>query len=64
MVSAVFVASSVAEPDIVLIVGQEESWGLALVIDNPSIGAVQQTVLKQNYGFSGFNCRILGLNSE
>jgi hypothetical protein len=53
VVPGMFVPPAVAQPDIVAFVGEHEGWSLALVVDEPSIGAVQEAVL-QNDGFEAW----------
>ena len=50
MVSRMFVASAVAEPNIISFVGKHETWSLIFVIDNPSIRTIKKSVL-QDDGF-------------
>ena len=40
MIAGVFIASAVAKPDIISFVGQHESWGFVLVIDQPGIRTI------------------------
>jgi hypothetical protein len=64
VVAAVFVAPTVPQPDVVALIGQHEPWGLIFIIDEPGVGAVQKSMLKQD-GFEAFlDDGILSLNAE
>jgi hypothetical protein len=44
----VLVASAVAQPHVVALVGQHEPWSLVLVVDDPGVRAVEEAVLEEN----------------
>lgn len=41
MIPRVFVSSAVAEPDIVSPISKHEGWSFILIVDNPSIRAIE-----------------------
>jgi hypothetical protein len=64
VVPGVFVASAVSEPHIVALVSQHEPWRLVLIVDEPSIGTVEESVLQENRFESFFDNRSLSLDAE
>lgn len=40
VVAGVFVASAVAKPNIISLIGKHESWSFVLVVDKPGIRAI------------------------
>lgn len=64
VVSGVLVSSAVSQPDIVALVGQHEAWRFVLIVDEPSIRAVEKSVLQDNGLSSFFDLRALSLYPE
>lgn len=60
----VLVTSVVSEPDIISLVGKDQTWGLILVIDDEGISRVKETVVDQEWLFSSNDLGVLGLDSE
>ena len=64
MVSGVFVTSTIAHPHIVPSICQHESWSLILIIYEPGIRRVQESVLEDDRFESAFDDRVFFLDAE
>lgn len=64
MISRMFVASAVSEPNIIPFVGQHEGRSFVFVIDDPSVGTVKESMLKKYWFEARLNCGIFLLDAE
>jgi hypothetical protein len=64
VISGVFVASIVSEPDIVALIGEHEAGSFVFIIDEESVTGVEKSMLQDDGLESRYDKRILFLNSE
>jgi hypothetical protein len=64
VISGVFVASVVSEPDVVALIGEHEAGSFVLIIDEEGVTGVEKAMLQDDGLESGGDKRILFLNSE
>lgn len=64
MVSRMFIPSTVAHPYVVSFVGQQKSRSFVLVVNQPSIRAIKQSMLEQDGLGTAFDDAIFSLDSE
>lgn len=64
VISRVLVAPAVSQPDIVALVREQEPGSLVLIVDDPGIGAVEESVLQEDRLEPFFDDRTLPLDSK
>jgi hypothetical protein len=64
VISGVFVASIVSEPDVVALIGEHEAGSFVFIIDEEGVAGVKKAMLQDDGLESGRDERILFLNSE
>jgi hypothetical protein len=60
----VLVASAIAQPDVIALIGKHKSGSLVFVIDKPTIRAVEKSVLENDWLEAVSNGTSLSLDSE